>query len=256
MQPFVRRSWLVVHRSSHRPLLTRSASRGAERRAHACSRRAQGLCHLRPLCRSQAASCRRQSCTFTCRPTWASRRGAPRRRLPPPLPATVCLARGIQHPLPPTPCLSCQVQLRVDRLLGCLPAYREVDAAAGDGGVPPSALCVEGRLCSYGEPLGIPARTVWAEAGTAGAAWDTWLAFPIKYRDLGHDAQLALTVWEARDGEARRALGGTTLRLFSKKGRLKTGPQELQVWLGRAADGGWPSTTPAKVPVAQRGELG
>ena len=63
-------------------------------------------------------------------------------------------------------------------------------------------------------------------------------------------------MWEVRDGEARRPLGGTTLRLFSKKGRLKTGAQELQVWLGRAADGGWPSSTPAKVPVAQRGELG
>ena len=149
-----------------------------------------------------------------------------------------------------------QVQLRVDRLLGCLPAYREAEAG-GDGSARPSALCVEGQLCSYGEQaLGIPARTAWAEAGVQGAAWDSWLAFPIKYRDLGHDAQLALTVWEVRDGVPRRPLAGTTLRLFSKKGRLKTGAQGLQLWLGRAADGGWPSTTPGKVPVAQRGELG
>ena len=143
----------------------------------------------------------------------------------------------------------------MDRLLGCLPAYREAEAV-GDGAVRPSALCVEGQLSSYGEVLGISARTQWAEAGAAGCSWDTWLTFPLKYRDLGHDAQLALTVWEVRDGAQRRPLGGTTLRLFSKKGRLKTGGQDLQVWLGTPADTGWPSATPAKVPVARRGELG
>lgn len=145
-----------------------------------------------------------------------------------------------------------QLQLRVDRLLGCLPAYREADGEP----LRPSALAVEGRLCSYGEALGIPARTAWAEAGSEGAAWDAWLAFPLKYRDLGADAQLALTVWEVRDGAPRRPLAGATLRLFSKKGRLKTGVQDLQLWPGREADGGWPSATPGKVPVAQRGELG
>lgn len=150
-------------------------------------------------------------------------------------------------------CDHTQVQLRIDRLLGCLPTYRE---ANGGAGTRPSALCVEGRLCSYGEPLGIPARTPWAEAVHSGASWDAWLSFPIKYRDLGHDAQLALTVWEAREGTPRRPAGGTTLRLFSKKGRLKTGGQGLQLWPGRPADGAWPSSTPAKVPVALRGELG
>ncbi len=153
-------------------------------------------------------------------------------------------------------CNHAQVQLRIDRLLGSLPAYREAEATDGGAGPRPSALCVEGRLCCYGEALGIPARTPWAEAGPSGASWDTWLSFPIKYRDLGHDAQLALTVWEARDGAPRRAAGGTTLRLFSKKGRLKTGEQGLQLWPGRPADVAWPSSTPAKVPVALRGELG
>ena len=146
----------------------------------------------------------------------------------------------------------------MDRLLGCLPAYRDAGAGGDEpGGARPSALCVEARLHSYGEPLGIPARTPWAEAGGGGAAWDAWLAFPLKYRDLGHDAQVALTVWEARDGVWPPApAGGATLRLFSKKGRLKTGAQELQLWPGRPADGAWPSSTPGKVPVALRGELG
>jgi phosphatidylinositol 3-kinase len=117
-------------------------------------------------------------------------------------------------------------------------------------------VCVEGQLCSYGEGLAIPMRTPWADATQSGATWDAWLDFPVKYRDLGHDAQLALTVWEVREGEPRRPLGGTTLRLFSKKGRLKSGPQELQLWLGRPADTVWPSSTPGKVAMAQRGELG
>ena len=160
-----------------------------------------------------------------------------------------------QHRLTIMPSLL-QVQVRVDRLLGCLPAYRKAEVGGSAGGVRPSALQVEARLCSYGEPLGIPARTPWAEAGSGGAAWDTWLSFPLKYRDLGHDAQLALTVWEARDGVPRRALAGTTLRLFSKKGRLKTACHELQLWPGQPAEAGWPSATPANVPVAQRGELG
>ena len=75
-------------------------------------------------------------------------------------------------------------------------------------------------------------------------------------RDLSHTSQLAVTVWEAREGEARRALGGATLRLFSKRGRLKAGPQALRLWLGREADVALPSATPGKVPVSERGELG
>ena len=77
-----------------------------------------------------------------------------------------------------------------------------------------------------------------------------------QYRDLAHDTQLAITVWECAEGKPQRALGGTTLRLFSKKGRLKSGRQMLRLWMGREADRGTPSGTPGKVPLAARGELG
>ena len=78
----------------------------------------------------------------------------------------------------------------------------------------------------------------------------------LQYCDLAHDAQLALTVWRAGEGGAPAPLGGATLRLFSKKGRLKGGRQDLALWPGRCADVAWPPATPAKLPVAQRGELG
>lgn len=69
-------------------------------------------------------------------------------------------------------------------------------------------------------------------------------------------AQLAVTVWEVREAAGVQPLGGATFTLFSKKGRLKTGVQLLQLWAGREADVHWPTTTPGKVPVRERGELG
>lgn len=82
------------------------------------------------------------------------------------------------------------------------------------------------------------------------------VACPLQYCDLAQDAQLALTVWQIELGKPLTPLGAATLRLFSKKGRLKSGRQELRLWRGREADVAWPSATPAKPPVAQRGELG
>lgn len=78
----------------------------------------------------------------------------------------------------------------------------------------------------------------------------------VQYCDLAHDAQLALTVWQIEEGQPDKPLGGATLRMFSKKGRLKSGRQELRLWPGRKADVAWPPSTPAKLPVSQRGELG
>lgn len=70
---------------------------------------------------------------------------------------------------------------------------------------------------------------------------------PSQYRDLPHDAQLALTVMQLVVGEPPRVAAGTTLPLFNKKGRLKTGPRRLRLWPGREPCLRWPSSTPAKV---------
>jgi phosphatidylinositol 3-kinase len=78
----------------------------------------------------------------------------------------------------------------------------------------------------------------------------------VNLKDLDVTSQIAVTIIEEREGEPKRPLAGTTFRLFSKKGRLKTGTQTLRLWMGRRGDPGLPCCTPGKVPVAERGELG
>ena len=80
--------------------------------------------------------------------------------------------------------------------------------------------------------------------------------FSLQYRDLAADSQLGLTVWERAEGHPERALGGATLRVFSKKGRLKTGKQLAKLWLGQEGDLKAQSETPAKAPMGTRGEIG
>mmetsp|Transcript_20231 Transcript_20231/g.60979 ORF Transcript_20231/g.60979 Transcript_20231/m.60979 type:complete len:864 (+) Transcript_20231:256-2847(+) len=151
--------------------------------------------------------------------------------------------------------LDLPVKVKVQGLQGCL------NAKPGLAGTRerPLAVYAEAVLASQGGLLGLPCRTRWAEAGVpndAACSWDAWLVFPIKYRDLPHDAQLAVTVWGVAEARPLEALGGATMRLFSKKGRLKDGVQTLGLTLGRPADLGWPSATPGKLPLVQRSELG
>lgn len=149
-----------------------------------------------------------------------------------------------------------QVQLRVDKLIGRIPAYEDPELAPG-GIVRPSALYLAAVLCDVHGPLGIAAHTHYSEAEEGGCQWESLLSFAPKYRDLGPTAQIALTVWEVREGSPGPVpLGGTTLRLFSKKGRLKAGSHALKLWLGKTGDISCPSSTPGKSPVAGRGRAG
>ena len=55
------------------------------------------------------------------------------------------------------------------------------------------------------------------------ASWNEKLEFAAKYRDLPFETQLAVTVWHFTEKEGTpKPLGGATMRMFSKKGRLKT----------------------------------
>ncbi len=127
-------------------------------------------------------------------------------------------------------------------------AYRDAGRAPG-GRVRPSALHVVAQLADGPDALAAPARSPPAEAGFAGAEWGAWLSFASKVRDLGPDARAALTVWEVREGwAAPRPLGGATVCLYSKKGRLKAGPRTVRLWPGARADARWPSATPGRAP--------
>eukprot|EP00195_Chlamydomonas_chlamydogama_P005209 CAMPEP_0202907580 /NCGR_PEP_ID=MMETSP1392-20130828/43122_1 /ASSEMBLY_ACC=CAM_ASM_000868 /TAXON_ID=225041 /ORGANISM="Chlamydomonas chlamydogama, Strain SAG 11-48b" /LENGTH=284 /DNA_ID=CAMNT_0049596549 /DNA_START=57 /DNA_END=908 /DNA_ORIENTATION=- len=155
--------------------------------------------------------------------------------------------------------LSCdinqQVKVRVSDLQGRLPSFREVY----DLDVPStstSAVYVVARLTAGKDLLGLEARTTYSDSAVSGCIWGEWLTFCVKYRDLPHDTQLSLAVWEVSEGSPPLMVGGTTMPLFSQKGRLKSGPQRLRVWEGRPPCTAWPSTTPGKVPLSQRGRIG
>lgn len=53
----------------------------------------------------------------------------------------------------------------------------------------------------------------------------------LQYRDLPADTYLSLSVYELSEGRPMLLVGSTSMPLFSKKGRLKTGQQRLQVCL-------------------------
>ncbi len=53
----------------------------------------------------------------------------------------------------------------------------------------------------------------------------------LQYRDLPPDAALSLSIWELAEGRSLELVGDAAMQLFNKKGRLKTGRQQLKVWL-------------------------
>lgn len=54
-------------------------------------------------------------------------------------------------------------------------------------------------------------------------------------------------VWDVSCGKDDGLIGGATILLFNSKAQLKTGKQKLRLWLGKQADGSFPTTTPGKV---------
>lgn len=147
---------------------------------------------------------------------------------------------------------------RISLLTGCIPVYRGAHSNTEDSGVSvrPADLSVTCSLCADGEVLGLPSQTRPREADLDGCEWQEWLQYYIKYRDLPHTTVLAVTVWGVSEGKPLQPLGGATMRLFSKQGRLKTGVHRLRLWEGQEADLTWPSATPGKEPVQKRGEVG
>ncbi|KAI3937878.1 hypothetical protein MKW92_004481 [Papaver armeniacum] len=158
--------------------------------------------------------------------------------------------------------LSCDINLpvtfRVDSLEGNLPPiktfedeYLEIDSITDKR---KAELYVECQLFIDGAPFGLSTRTRLESSGQP-YCWNELVTLSTKYRDLTAHSQLALTVWDVSCGEDEGLVGGATILLFNSKKQLKTGKQKLRLWLGKEADGSYPTTTPGKVPRPDRGEL-
>ena len=69
-----------------------------------------------------------------------------------------------------------QVKVRIDKLLGKIQPLNKKD----DGTARPSALYASVDLCASNKKLGLSSRTPFAETEGAGAAWGSYIHFPIK----------------------------------------------------------------------------
>ena len=123
---------------------------------------------------------------------------------------------------------------------------------------------VECVLYYNGQTLCRPVSTRFASPSNGGkeCIWDEVVTFCVKYRDLPQDTLLGLTVWPSeqptRNGsnDVMRPMGGCTLKLFSKKLRLRCGSRKLRLWHGLEACGKERCATPGKIPVKERGQTG
>ncbi|GLU03095.1 hypothetical protein SLE2022_203130 [Rubroshorea leprosula] len=155
--------------------------------------------------------------------------------------------------------LSCDINLpvtfRVERLEGTFPSATSPNSGIDSTREEKNAeLYVECALYIDGAPFGLPTRTRLESAGPS-YCWNEMITLSTKYRDLTDHSQLGLTVWDVSRGKDEGLIGGATILLFNNKMQLKTGKQKLRLWLGKEADGSFPTMTPGKVPKHERGEL-
>ncbi|KAL4074993.1 kinase-like domain-containing protein [Scleroderma yunnanense] len=116
-----------------------------------------------------------------------------------------------------------------------------------------SDLYVTCQLVADNKPLTIPFRTSF-KAFKNSYTWNEWITFPIQYCDLPLSSQITFTVWDIGDPRAAVPVGGSTFKIFGKKGTLRRGKHRLLLWSGQEADGSLESKTPSKL--STRDEMG
>jgi Phosphatidylinositol 3- and 4-kinase/Phosphoinositide 3-kinase family, accessory domain (PIK domain)/Phosphoinositide 3-kinase C2 len=115
--------------------------------------------------------------------------------------------------------LNLDVKIYIDHLdVSSLPSH--LQSTAEDLLV--SVRLVDGDLplCSGFKASHLPYRQ------GSGVHWNEWLVLPTKIRDLPRTAQVIVELW----GPGMVLLGGTTMRLFDGRLRLKRGIQKLTIW--------------------------
>ncbi|KIM64269.1 hypothetical protein SCLCIDRAFT_1213365 [Scleroderma citrinum Foug A] len=116
-----------------------------------------------------------------------------------------------------------------------------------------SDLYVTCQLVADNKPLTIPFRTSFKTFKNS-YIWNEWITLPIQYCDLPLSSQITFTVWDIGNPRAAVPVGGSTFRMFGKKGTLRRGKHRLLLWLDQEADGSMESKTPSKL--GTRDEMG
>ena len=73
--------------------------------------------------------------------------------------------------------------MKISRLVGQVKLLNSDKEGVGTG-KRPSSLYVTAELCAYGEVLGLPSRTPFAECFGGNTQWASWITFPIKVTHL------------------------------------------------------------------------
>ncbi|KAJ3267160.1 Phosphatidylinositol (PI) 3-kinase [Chytriomyces hyalinus] len=104
------------------------------------------------------------------------------------------------------------------------------------------------QLYASNRPLSPPMRTPHRSFSPSANewTWNEWITFPVKYRDLPHDACLAFTVWDVSGPQKAMVLGGATFALFGENSTVKKGKHKLKLWLSVEADGTVDTITPGE----------
>nr|XP_007262933.1 phosphatidylinositol 3-kinase [Fomitiporia mediterranea MF3/22]EJD06669.1 phosphatidylinositol 3-kinase [Fomitiporia mediterranea MF3/22] len=111
-----------------------------------------------------------------------------------------------------------------------------------------SDLYVTCQLVADNKPLTIAYRTAF-KAFKNSYTWNEWITLPIRYCDLPLSSQITFTVWDIEGPRSAAPVGGTTFRLFGKKGTLRRGKHRLFLWPGVEADGSVDAKTPSKTEI-------
>ncbi|KAK7116058.1 phosphatidylinositol 3-kinase catalytic subunit type 3-like [Littorina saxatilis] len=106
-------------------------------------------------------------------------------------------------------------------------------------------LYVTCQVFNGGRSMGLPVQTCYKPISSRWN-WNEWLQLPVKFSNLPRNAVLALTIWDIEGTFKAVPVGGTSIKFFSKRGKLRKGMHDLRVWPGTVGDGKDESSTPGK----------
>ena len=149
------------------------------------------------------------------------------------------------------------LRVRVSSLIGKLKRFSRSEVLAspsykyhGSQADPFPDLWVELRLYADNKPL-TPVYWTAYKAFHKDCSWNEWVTLPWVLSELPLNAQIAFTIYDTAGPNATKVIGGTTFRLFGKRGTLRKAQHRLFVWRGQRGDGSAETSTPSKIGSVQ-----